>query len=222
MRDILPGASTEVGFKTVMRIFLGKYGQESNFNVNAVSPGGDWGIAQMNQAGAVKTLNGGEMALVRESLGEHADAKCRQLAEKYLKKPMKDAAGCDAISIASGNPMKNIIYGMANYSYSRKSLEKNVFKDSNYTKKWNGMSPAEIERVKVSTAVLAHNTGAGGAAAALKDALKGLASGKIPTYDKLRNGMEAFYRRSTAGGYLDRIDKGLADIEKKVGGSCIL
>lgn len=167
MRALLPGAETDAGYKNIMNSILAQNAHESGFMMNAMSSTGASGIGQLTY-GAVQDINRNQLAMVTESLKEHQDPLCRDLAKKYLSTPMTPGNTCGYVSLSGGNPMKNIIYGMAYYRTTRQFLDSQVFNQPTYRSRLTTLSPSELEKFKLDASTWAYNAGPAGIAHPLK------------------------------------------------------
>ncbi|MGE0632881.1 MAG: hypothetical protein AB7O96_10755 [Pseudobdellovibrionaceae bacterium] len=240
LKGYLPGTETEDGFKRVMELLLAKNGIESSFNTNAVNPTTSAaGIGQFIPGGrsAIIDVNRRELNAMKAKLAAHSNPNCKQIAEKFLNKPMNEGNICTAISIADGNPMKNMLYGMAYYKMSRDELEVKVFKP--YAHQFTGLSTKELEQYKLDLAIWAHNAGPGGILYPMDYVVKDIAGERRTSYVELKEMTRLYMQRfphpdyarsrnsasliKSTSNYLFDLEKKYANVKKSVPGKkCIL
>lgn len=114
-----------------LRAILGMFYQESGLHINAMSPRGAGGVGQMTSV-AIADMNRNEIPNTRQFLRSQGGL-CAQLSEVALGQNMSSNNRCERISIAAGNPMKNIVYSLAYFKSSRSQLSQRFFTRSSRT-----------------------------------------------------------------------------------------
>ena len=148
---------------------------------------------------------------------------------------MKASSGeaCGRVALKDGNPIKNMVYTYAYLKVNKNYLESLIFKK--YARKFAGLPPEEINKIKRAMMVWAHNTGIGGAATPLSSLLNGPYLKKtVTSADTFIKQMETFMRiapnranrsrgrLAETTNYLPKINSILNNIESNAGGgSCL-
>lgn len=237
MKDfIAPGESEEMQ-KLDIRAAYALINVESGFHVNAVSGTGAGGIGQFTSA-AITDVNANQIPAVKRALEADIGSVCSQVSSEFLKssQPIRNNsnASCDRISLKNGNPVKNMIYTFAYLRGVKSDLNKQIFMNSNYSKKFN-VSEYDLARIKRAMMVWSHNTGAAGTMTPVKALLNSFYRNKPVTdadkfINQIQQYMQIFPARANAGasrrketsGYFPAITERLHNIESNAGGgSCV-
>lgn len=164
MRCLAPQLGpTQADQKRDIRQIFGMFTVESGMHLNAVSGTGAAGFGQLTQS-AIESINSQELSSLRRSL-ENAGGLCARLGREALggNPPMKAnrANSCERISISHGNPLKNLIYSVANVLQNKRLLQNDVFGEGRLARKFD-LTAADRRRLQTALAVWAHNSGIGG------------------------------------------------------------
>lgn len=157
-------------------MIVGMFGVESGMHIMARNPNGDAGPGQLTK-NAIDRINGNSpynYKTLHQYLAQHKDGMCRSMAGEFAKPMGLDP--CSRLGIENGNPVKNIMYSIANVMDNEWQVQSAIEKDMRDTLT-PGLSELDEGRMMVATSVWAHNTGAGGFIKALKQISK--------SYDKL-------------------------------------
>lgn len=236
MPHIAAGESTQ-DQKLDVRAIYALINIESGFHVNAMSGTGAGGIGQFTSA-AITDVNINEMKSVRIGLEGSKDPRCVRMSMEMLDSltPMRaeKSRSCDRISLAQGNPMKNMIYTYAYLKGVKKSMNRVIFDNASYAKKFQ-LSAADLNKIKRALMVWSHNAGPAGTWTPAKALLNSVYRNKAVTNaDEFINQMQSYMqkfpasannnagRKKETSGYFPTITKTLNDIETSVGGgSCV-
>lgn len=111
---------------------------------------------------------------------EHTDTVCYSLLEALAaEQPISNGVTgrCGRIEVQSGNPLLNILYGIANVAENTKRIHNLTRTGGRLSYLISGLPEAEAQRMESYLAVWAHNTGLSGLTTALQTV-------PIPTHGK--------------------------------------
>ncbi|WP_246845117.1 transglycosylase SLT domain-containing protein [Bdellovibrio sp. NC01] len=237
MKDFIGAGESEDMKKLDVRAVYALVNVESGFHMNAVSGTGAGGIGQFTSA-AIKDVNVNELPAVRNSLESNANPVCGRMSMEFLDsmQPIKDAASksCERISLKNGNPVKNMIYTFAYLRGVKKDMDRSIFKNKEYSKKFK-LSEYDLAKVKRAMMVWSHNTGSNGTLTPTKALLRTLYRNKPVTnadafIAQLQQYMQKYpaganattARRRETSSYFPKITNLLNQIENNAGGgSCV-
>lgn len=237
MSQISPGDEVEEQKKDV-RAAYAMINIESGFHVNAMSGTGAGGIGQFTGS-AITDVNQNEINDVRFKLEDNKNPLCVKMSHEMLDSmtPMRADArnSCDRISISRGNPMKNMLYTFAYLKGVKRTMNRLVFDNKSYNKKFSNLSATDLNKIKRAVMVWAHNSGNSGVWTPLKTLLNSAYRNKPVTnpeqfINELQQYMAKFpasanksaSRRKETSRYFPEITKTLTQIENNVGGgSCV-
>lgn len=228
--------SSEGDPKEQVRSIFSMINIESGMHLNAMSPTGAAGIGQM-VSGAIADVNKREMDRIRSHLNAKG-GQCAKLSQAVLagQPPMRSevSRNCERIDLASGNPLKNMIYTYGYVSIVSRDLKREVFDDRRFATKF-ALSGAEAARLRTSIAIWGHNVGSGGIRTSLTALLNSRYRGRqVTNVDQFLNELSqalrdyphqansSAARRSETSRYYPAIRDTLKKIETNVGGgSCV-
>lgn len=238
MKDyIAPGEVDEMKKLDVRAVFA-MINVESSFHVNAVSETGAGGIGQFT-SDAIKDVNANELSKVRNSLESNPNRMCGRMSIEFLDKmaPIKPEASnsCERISIKDGNPVTNMIYTFAYMKKAKENMERSIFKNKEFAKKFSKLSAFDLAKVKRAMMIWSHNTGPAGTLTPTKALLKIVYRNKPVTdadsfINQLQQYMQKFpaeanrkvSRRNETSGYFPKIVERINKLEKDAGGgTCV-
>lgn len=238
MKDFLSQSDDEASKVLDVHAIFSLVNYESGFHVNAVSGRRAGGIGQLTPA-AITDVNVTQMSSLRKFLANHSNNECQELSQEFLNSdaPMKSktSEACGRISLKDGNPIKNMIYTVAYLRSIKQSLDHQIFRDKNYSKKFN-LSSSDMDRIRRALMLWAHNAGPGGTIVPVKSLLNIFyRNGKQVTnanlfIDQVQKYMKNFPARANSGevrrretsGYFPEMVRRLESIETNAGGgSCV-
>ncbi len=237
MKDFIASGESDDMKKLDVRAVYALVNVESGFHMNAVSGTGAGGIGQFTSA-AIKDVNMNELSDVRHSLESNDNAICGRMSMEFLDsmQPIRDAASksCERISLKNGNPVKNMLYTFAYMRGVKKDMDRAIFKDKNFSKKFK-LSEYDLAKVKRAMMVWSHNTGSAGTLTPTKALLRTLYRNKpVTNADQFINQLQQYMqkfpasanagraRRNETSQYFPKITTLLNTIETNAGGgSCV-
>ncbi len=237
MSQISPGDETEEQKKDV-RAAYAMINIESGFHINAMSGTGAGGIGQFTGS-AITDVNQNEISDVRFKLEDSSNPLCVKMSHEMLDSmtPIRAEArnSCDRISVTRGNPMKNMIYTFAYLKGVKRSMNRLVFDNKNYSQKFSKLSKTDLNKIKRALMVWAHNSGNSGVWTPAKALLNSVYRNKpVTNPEEFINEMQAYMgkfpasanssasRRKETSRYFPEITKTLTQIENNVGGgTCV-
>lgn len=237
MKDYIAANETDAEKKLDVRAIYALINIESGFQVNSVSATGAGGIGQLTAA-AIADVNMNQLSGVRSSLDSSKFTNCRRISSEMLNSsqpiPSRASSSCERISIANGNPLKNMVYTFAYLRGVKEDLESQIFTNDRYSSKFK-LSDVDLARVKRAMMVWSYNTGAAGIITPVKALLNLFYGNKVVTnaddfIESLQQYIQKFpaganrsaFRRRETSRYFPKITDTLNSIERNIGGgSCV-
>ncbi|HEX7672965.1 MAG TPA: transglycosylase SLT domain-containing protein [Bdellovibrio sp.] len=238
MKDFIADGENDDMKKLDVRAVYALINIESGFHINAVSGTGAGGIGQFTSA-AIADVNMNELPAVKKSLATNPHRICGRMSDEFLKsaQPIRNSSSksCDRISLKNGNPVKNMIYTFAYLKGAKADMDRGVFNNKQYAKKFSKLSAYDIAKIRRAMMVWSHNTGSAGTLTPAKALLNIVYRNKPVTnadtfINQLQQYMQKFparanaksARRKETSGYFPAITDRLHKIETYAGGgSCV-
>lgn len=237
MKNYIAPDESEQMKKLDVRAIYGLINIESGFQINAVSDSGAGGIGQFTSS-AISDVNANHIPAVRAKLLSSDMPTCHRLSKELLDSanPIRSdaAASCERISLANGNPVKNMLYTFAYLRGAKLELDEQIFKNKNYLSKFS-LSDFDLARIKRALMVWSHNTGRGGILKPTRSLLNSVYRNKLVTnaeefIAQMQTFVEKFpsqfnnssARRKETSRYFPKIENTLNDIESNAGGGTCL
>ncbi|MGZ3745043.1 MAG: transglycosylase SLT domain-containing protein [Pseudobdellovibrionaceae bacterium] len=236
MKDIIAPEESEKSKKLDVRAIYALINIESGFHINAMSGTGAGGIGQFTRA-AIRDVNETQLDKIRSALEKHRNAQCRRMAAEILHSntPMDSGkSSCGRISIASGNPIKNMIYTFAYLNGAKEDMNTTIFENHYYKNKF-ALSEYDLNKIRRALMVWSHNTGPAGTWTPAKALLNTFyRRQKVTNADQFINQLQQYMqkfpsranksnrRRNETSHYFPSITNTLNAIENSIGGgSCV-
>lgn len=133
---------------------------ESGLHVNAKSGTGAGGVSQLTGV-AIRHVNLTLPQLSRR-LASSSNPICSKNLTAAISSPLEPKDFCGRSALSDHNPLKNMIYGFAYQQAMREGMDNQFFNSNRYSAVLNTLPPADLDRLKRSMAMWAHNTGPAG------------------------------------------------------------
>jgi hypothetical protein len=143
---------------------------ESGHNPNAVSTTGAGGSTQVTDpfddagkpAGAITYVNKVEKKLMLNHLAKKNDPRCEPVKTALERGMSSGFNTCDRISLDRGNPLMNLVYGLAIQKYLRANVQAYITENPLAVRVFGRMSPEIKDYVEGQLGMWSHNLGEGG------------------------------------------------------------
>lgn len=189
-------------------MIVSMFKKESGFNVMAKSGTGAMGPAQLT-GDAIQQINKDSRqfnyAQLRQYFQGSADPACKSLAGVMAEGKELQKQSCDRVDLKNDNPLKNIIYGIANVLDGEQQISEKL-KSGPGKSLLDNLNPVDRGRMLATLSVWTHNTGAGALRRAL-DQLKDPGALSGMAFDKRIKAVSEALQRGNDLAKVDALEK---------------